>query len=301
MSDGNVNDRDQTEFSGSTVAQALVAIARRLADAGIDNPRHEARLLLRAAAGITPEAQIKDPARVLGEAERGRLGRLATRRARREPMAYVLGEREFFGLPFMVDPSVLVPRPETETVVEAACEAAPAPARVLDFGSGSGCLLLALLQIWPDSFGIGVDRSRAALVTARRNAARLDLEARAAFVAADWGEGLAGVFDLIVSNPPYITENALKALVPEVRDHEPRTALAGGSDGLDAYRALAPHAARLLAPGGALVLEIGAGQGPAVAAILATHGLAVVAARDDLAGIARALVARRAVAVTPNS
>jgi release factor glutamine methyltransferase len=194
-----------------------------------------------------------------------------------------------------VSPAVLIPRPETETVVEAALAAAGdrgAPLRILDLGTGSGCLLLALLSELPRASGQGVDLSAEALEVARSNAERLGLGERARFEQRSWGAGLEGPFDLIVGNPPYVGEAEIAGLEPEVREFEPRTALVAGPDGLDAYRALIPDGARLLAAGGALALEIGQGQGDAVAALLAEHGLEVVERRPDLAGIPRCLIAR---------
>ena len=202
------------------------------------------------------------------------------RRLRREPMAYILGEREFWSLPLRVSPAVLVPRPESETVVEAALESIAdraAPLRILDLGTGSGCLLLALLSELPHASGLGIDRSAAALAIARANAERLGLADRAAFREGDWGYGLAGPFDVIVSNPPYVARTDARNLAPEVFAFEPQEALFAGADGLDAYRALAPDCARLLAQDGVTCLEIGQGQGASVAAILRRHGLRLVA------------------------
>jgi release factor glutamine methyltransferase len=211
-------------------------------------------------------------------------------------MAYILGEKEFWSLPLAVAPGVLVPRPETETVVEAALgqiRDRTAPLRVLDLGTGSGCLLLALLSELPNASGIGIDASVTAHSVAEANAQRLGLAERARFVVADWGRELSGPFETIVSNPPYVREGDWAGLQPEIRDFESRAALLAGADGLDAYRALAPDCLRLLARDGTLALEIGQGQGDAVTAILAAHGLQVVERRADLSGIERCLVARR--------
>jgi release factor glutamine methyltransferase len=212
-------------------------------------------------------------------------------------MAYILGEREFWSLPFQVGPAVLVPRPESETVVEAALEQIgdrAAPLRILDLGTGSGCLLLALLSELPQASGLGIDRSAAALAIASGNAERLDLADRAAFREGDWGRDLAGPFDVIVGNPPYVARADAAGLAPEVLVFEPEDALFAGPDGLCAYRALAPDCARLLAEDGFACLEIGQGQGAAVAQILGSHGLRLVASRPDLAGIERCLVLRPA-------
>jgi release factor glutamine methyltransferase len=207
----------------------------------------------------------------------------------------MLGEKEFWSLAFEVGPAVLIPRPETETVVEAVLDEIAergAALRLLDLGTGSGCLLLALLSELPNATGLGIDDSAAALAIARRNAARLGLAARAGFAQGRWGEGLRGAFDVIVSNPPYIAESEWPGLQPEIRTFEPKAALVAGPDGLAAYRALAPDCARLLARDGLCALEIGHGQGDAVAEILARHGLQVTQRRRDLAGIERCVVVR---------
>jgi len=209
-------------------------------------------------------------------------------------MAYILGEREFWSLPLFVGPGVLVPRPETETLVEAALEAFPdrrVPLGILDLGTGSGCLLLALLREYPNASGVGVDRSAEALAHATLNARRHGLADRAHLVHGDWGRGLAGPFELIVANPPYVASGELTELAPEVARYEPRAALDGGADGLDAYRAILPDLPRLLAPAGVACLEIGAGQATALAALAEVAGFRV-AVRPDLAGIPRCLVLR---------
>jgi release factor glutamine methyltransferase len=278
--------------------QYALDLAAQLQAVGIEDARSEAWLLLAAATGRSRAELIAGPGEGLSPAEEQRLAALAGRRLRREPMAYILGAREFWSLPFQVSPAVLVPRPETETVVEAAlAEIADRAARlcILDLGTGSGCLLLALLSELPHASGLGIDRSAAALAIARVNAGRLGLAERASLRAGDWGAGLAGPFDLIVSNPPYVACTEAAGLAPEVRDFEPMEALLAGADGLDAYRALAPGCARLLAEDGLVCLEIGQGQGPAVTEIARRYGLRLVASRPDLAGIERCLIFRRAV------
>ena len=275
----------------------IVELTERLAAAGVEGARGEAWLLLEAASGCPRASLMAGGLARLSAAQEARLETMIRRRAAREPIAYILGEKEFWSLPFEVGPAVLVPRPESESVVEAALARVAdrgAPLRLLDLGTGSGCLLLALLSELPQASGLGVDLGAAALTLARRNAERLGLAARARFEVRSWGEGLAGSFALIVSNPPYVAAGDLAALEPEVRAFEPAVALTAGPDGLAAYRALAPHCARVLAPGGSVVLEIGQGQGAAVAGILASHGLVVIERRRDLAGIERCLVARRA-------
>jgi release factor glutamine methyltransferase len=234
--------------------------------------------------------------RLLGADEQTRLAALAARRLRREPVARIVETREFWGLRFRLGPVVLVPRPETETVVEVALAALDAGGprdralRIADIGTGSGALLLALLSELPAALGVGTDISVAALEVARDNAARLALASRAAFVAGDYAAALAGPFDLIVSNPPYVASPELASLPAEVRDHDPHLALDGGADGLAAYRRLAADAARLLAAGGHMVIELGVGQAEPVAVLFAAGGLhAARPAKSDLAGIARAL------------
>jgi release factor glutamine methyltransferase len=269
-------------------------IAARLAAAGIAGARAEAWLLLAAAAGVERATLMAGPD-TLSARQEARLDALLRRRLAREPVAYLLGEKEFWSLRFEVGPAVLIPRPETETVVEAVLARLPdraSPLRLLDLGVGSGCLLLALLSELPRATGLGVDDSAAALALARRNAERLGLAARADFQAGRWGAGVAGRFDLIVSNPPYVAEGDWDGLQPEIREYEPKAALVAGPDGLAAYRALAPDCARLLAPGGLCALEIGYGQGDAVAGLLAAAGLTVVRRRCDLAGIERCVLAR---------
>ncbi|MCL6609487.1 MAG: peptide chain release factor N(5)-glutamine methyltransferase [Geminicoccaceae bacterium] len=278
----------------TTIARVLCAATRRLRAAGIEGARAEARLLLRHVTGLPPEVLVADRDRSLEAEALGRFEALVARRAAREPMAYVLGEREFWSLPLTVGPGVLVPRPETETLVEAALEAFPdrtVPLRILDLGTGSGCLLVALLREYPNAVGVGVDRSAEALGLAADNARRHGLAGRALLVRGDWGRALAGPFELIVANPPYVASSELADLAPEVARHEPRAALDGGPDGLDAYRAILPDLGRLLGPGGVACLEIGAGQA-AVLSVLAEAADFRVAVRPDLAGIPRCLLLR---------
>jgi len=222
---------------------------------------------------------------------------LAARRVRREPMAYLLGEREFWGLPFKVSPAVLVPRPDSETLIEAALVLMPdrqRPRRILDLGLGSGCLLLTLLREYPASRGAGLELSAEALAVARANAEALGVAGRADLVLGDWRQPrwqdrLDGPFDLIVSNPPYIEAGAIEQLMPEVARFEPQLALDGGPDGLAAYRAIATVAAELLASEGFLLVEIGEGQAPDISRIFASAGLKARAPWKDLAGIDRVI------------
>ncbi len=261
-----------------------------LAAAGVASARLEARLLLAHALGAEPASLLLAATTVL---DAPALPALLARRAAREPLALILGRREFWSLDLAVSPATLIPRPDTETLIEAALAARPdrgAVRRILDLGTGTGCLLLAALGEFPAAWGLGVDVAPAAATLASGNAARLGLAARAAFLCADWAAPIAGRFDLILANPPYIESAAIAGLMPEVARYEPRRALDGGADGLDAYRCIIAALPRLLAPDGVAVLELGAGQADAVAGLARRAGLVPLAPRADLAGIARALI-----------
>jgi release factor glutamine methyltransferase len=231
------------------------------------------------------------------------LAALVTRRLEREPVARILGVKEFWGLPLRLNDATLVPRPETETIVEAALATVDSAGprtralRIADLGTGSGALLIALLTELPNATGIGTDMSRDALAAAQDNASRLGVAARTEFAICDFGAALPGRFDLVVSNPPYIASADIDTLSPEVR-RDPRSALDGGADGLDCYRTIAEQAARLLKPDGDLVVELGIGQESAVAMLFHAVGLIPSPARPDLLGIPRALRARVAT-MTP--
>ncbi len=288
-------------LSGKTIDGARRALTARLASAGIESAELDARLLAGAALGLDLTGLIVAAARPITAAEAARLEGFAGRRLKGEPVARILGVKEFWGLPLKLSPATLVPRPDTETVVELALEmlraaAAFASVRIADIGTGSGAILLALLHELPGATGVGTDLSLAALQTARGNAADLGLASRARFVACDYAAALKGPFDLMVSNPPYIRSADIEGLSTEVRDHDPLAALDGGADGLDAYRALIPQAARLLAPEGALVVETGHDQSAPVEALMTAAGLTVdKPARADLAGVFRAVAARKMV------
>jgi release factor glutamine methyltransferase len=279
--------------------QAVETVRRRLAarfkSAAIDSPELDARILVGAALGLDLTGMIAAATRPVTAAEAARLEDFAGRRLKGEPVARILGSREFWGLPLQLSAATLVPRPDTETVVALALQmlrAGPGAdrPRIADLGTGSGAILLALLSELPDAMGVGTDISAAALRTASANARNLGLDRRAAFVACDYASALSGAFDLIVSNPPYIRSGEINDLASEVRDHDPLGALDGGSDGLDAYRALIPQAVRLLAPGGGLALEVGHDQGADVEQLMAAAGLTLPGPpRTDLAGIPRAV------------
>jgi len=270
-----------------------------LGAAGIDNARFEARLLLGHATGLTAEQLIARGTEIATPATMTALCALTARRVRREPMAYILGEREFWGLTFKVTPAVLVPRPDSETLIEAVLELLPDRQRgwrILDLGVGSGCLLLTLLREFPDATGVGIDASRDALAVARANVETLGVAGRAMLVADDWREPswvdrLAGPFDLVVSNPPYIAAAAIDGLMPEVARFEPRIALDGGPDGLAAYRAIAAASSKLITRGGWLAVEAGEGQVLEIARIFSAAGLAPTAPWKDLGGIERVVAA----------
>jgi len=262
-----------------TTAEAIAMIAARLGAAGIEDPRREARILLAATLGTDAAGLL-----TIADVDPAGFEMALVRREAREPMAYILGRREFWGLSFMTSAATLIPRPDSETLIEAALAALPdraAVRRILDLGTGTGCLLLAALHEFPSAFGVGVDIAPAAAALAARNAAALNLAARAAFLAGDWARSFDATFDLVLSNPPYIQTTDLPGLMPEVARFEPITALDGGPDGLMAYRLILPHLQRLLAPGGIAVLELGAGQADEVAR-LAEAGDLSMSTRVDL-------------------
>ncbi|HKM87203.1 MAG TPA: peptide chain release factor N(5)-glutamine methyltransferase [Xanthobacteraceae bacterium] len=285
-----------------SVAEARRALAAKFRAAGIDSPELDARILVGHALGLDHAALAAAGARCLDAGERDAIAVLAARRLTREPVARIVGRKEFWSLPLRVDATTLVPRPETETVVEAALGAIDAQGpraiveRVADLGTGCGALLLALIAELPKALGIGTDTSLGALAVAHDNARRLGLT-RAKFVACDMAAALGGPFDLIVSNPPYIASGDIAALASEVRDFDPRPALDGGPDGLDCYRAIAATVPALLRPGGVLVVELGAGQAQTVAALFSAAGLAPSPSRTDLQGVPRALLSRKGMRV----
>jgi release factor glutamine methyltransferase len=268
-----------------TLVQAWTRAKARFAAAGLDGPVIDARLLVEAAAGATRTDIIADPHRPLSQEQENLLEDYIARRERREPVSHILGRKGFWKIMLSVNAHVLTPRPDTETVVERALRDFPEGRafNVLDLGVGSGAILLAILAERPAAKGLGVDVSEEALAVARENAANLGLESRVALLRGDWTFGLADSgFDLVVSNPPYIPSADIEALEPEVRDYEPRRALDGGVDGLDAYRQLAPEILRVLKPGGRFAVEIGFDQSTAVENLFRDAGAGQVSTAKDL-------------------
>jgi release factor glutamine methyltransferase len=287
-------------FAGQTIETARRALTTRFKANAIDSAELDARLLAGAVLGLDLTGMITAANRRLTADESTRLDQFAARRLAGEPVARIVGHKEFWGLPLQLSPATLVPRPDTEAVVELALEmlradgAADRRLRIADLGTGSGAILLALLSELPQAHGFGTDISVAALQTAGTNAARAGLADRSTFIECDYATGLSGRFDLIVSNPPYIRSAEIDGLAIEVRDYDPLAALDGGADGLDAYRALIPQATRVLAPGAALVVEAGQGQSGDIEALMTAAGLMHQRApKADLAGIPRAVAGRK--------
>jgi release factor glutamine methyltransferase len=283
----------------ATAAALLRSAAARLAEAGVEDAPREARLLLAHVLGVEAGLLAVDGGRAVDADAALAYDTVVARRAAREPFSQIVGRRGFWRHDFAVTADVLTPRPDSETLVEAALARFPdraAPLRVLDLGTGTGCLLLSVLGEYPNATGLGIDRSAAALAVAAGNARHLGLAHRAGFAQSDWDGALGAGFDIVLCNPPYIPSAEIGSLAPEVARFEPRLALDGGADGLDAYRALAPALARLIAPGGAAFVEVGAGQGIDVKAIFESAGLSVAAIAQDLAGIGRCVIAMRPTA-----
>jgi len=283
--------------SDPTIGHLVKEAARQLAAAGIEAPLREARLLLGHAADLPPATIMAWPERSVPAAAVRRFEDFLKRRTAHEPVSRLLGRREFWSLDFQVTAETLDPRPDTETLIEAVLAQLPdrtAPYRLLDLGTGTGCILAALLSELPGASGLGIDRSPAAARIAAANTRRLGFSDRAAFLVGDWAKAIDGRFDIIVSNPPYIATAEIDGLAPEVNQHDPHLALDGGADGLDAYRSLAPVVARLLSPGGIAAVEIGQGQADGVARLFVEADLGMVERRRDLSGIERVVLAWRA-------
>jgi len=287
-------------MNGQTVDAARRELTARFKSSSIESAELDARMLAGAVLGLDLTGLISSANRRLTSGESIRLEDFALRRLGGEPVARILGAREFWGLPLKLSAATLVPRPDTETLVELAldmlraCAAPRRRLRIADLGTGSGAILLALLSELPEAVGVGTDISGDALQTAHDNAVDLGLAGRADFIACDYASDLTGTFDLIVSNPPYIRSADIAGLATEVRDFDPPRALDGGTDGLDAYRALIPQAARLLAPQGVLAVEVGQGQHDDVTGLMMAAGLVPQGpAKADLAGIRRAVAGRK--------
>lgn len=277
-----------------TVGGILLEATRRLNAAGVEGARRDARLLLAEVLGRPASALLGLADLPLTADQAAAFQAMVARRAAREPVSRIVGRRGFWSLEFLVGPDTLDPRPDTETLVEAALEALPdprAPYRVLDLGTGTGCVLLSILHERPCATGLGIDLAAGAVAVARQNAARLGLAERAEMRLGDWMSGLDEYFDAIVSNPPYIPRAEVETLAPEVLQHDPHAALCGGEDGLVPYRVIATGARRLLRSGGSLIVEVGAGQADDVADLFTSAGLRVEGTRRDLAGIARCVAA----------
>ncbi|HVR60091.1 MAG TPA: peptide chain release factor N(5)-glutamine methyltransferase [Pseudolabrys sp.] len=280
---------------GASVSEALHLLAQAFRTAGIEDADVDARLLAGHALLLDRARLIAQSDRILEAREINVINALAARRLKREPVSRILGQKEFWSIALAITPDVLVPRPETETVVEGALDFVVRGGlrmeklRILDIGTGSGALLLALLRELPNATGTGTDISTGALKVARENAARCGVEGRCTFVVCDIASVVEGPFDLLVSNPPYIAHNEITSLAPEVKNYDPTVALDGGDDGLAAYRAIAADAKRLLAPGARMFVELGAGQEAAVRDLFTNVGLIAGIARTDLAGIPRVL------------
>ena len=277
-----------------TLDSACRWLAARLSDAGIADARRDARLLVAHALGLEPQRLLIDGDRLLGSADLVALEAVAARRCAREPVSRIIGSRGFWTLDLTLTPDTLDPRPDTETLVEAVLAARPdrqAPLRMLDFGTGSGCILLALLSEYPAAQGLGIDIAPGAVAAAEANARRNGLDQRARFQCGNWAEGLSGPFDVIVSNPPYITDAEMAGLEPEVTRYDPPRALVSGPSGLEDYQRLIPALPALLAPGGLVALEVGHTQAQAVSALLVASGFDAPWTRQDLGGIARCVVA----------
>lgn len=277
---------------GGSVGAFLCQAGQMLRAAGIEAPRQEARMLLAHSLGCREEALLRDPRAAVPDPAAAQFGELLRRRLAHEPMAYLLGHAGFWTLTLETSAATLIPRGDSEAIVEAALAALEDPRTVLDLGTGTGALLLAVLAERPAAFGVGVDVSPAAATLAARNARANGLADRSAFFCGSWAEALAGRFDLVLSNPPYIETAAIPGLMPEVGRFEPGLALDGGVDGLDAYRLQVGVLPGLLTPGGRAVLELGQGQRPAVEALARAAGLVPAGARHDLGGVERAVILR---------
>lgn len=285
-----------------TLLKAWGQAKARLEAVGLSGPVIDARLLVEAAADATRLDIVTDPHRLLTSEQEARLEDYLERRSRREPVSHILGRKGFWKIMLQVTPDVLTPRPDTECVVDAVLKSTAEHDRlsILDLGVGSGAILLAILAERPNAKGLGVDVSEDALAVARDNAAHLGLAGRCALLRGDWTQGLSDAsFDIVTANPPYIASDVIETLEPEVRVHEPRLALDGGPDGLDAYRSLAPEILRVLKTGGRFAVEIGYDQKAAVEDLFRQAGAAEVRTQQDLAGLDRVVLGEKRALETP--
>lgn len=283
----------QPDSPAATLVETLRASEKQLIEAGVENPMLDSRILLSHALGMERVDLLLQAERLLSADEIARIKELMTRRARRESVARILGEREFWGLPFGLNEATLEPRPDSETLIDAALPELQerAGVSILDLGTGTGCLLLSLLHELPNAVGIGIDIASRAIEQAQANAKRLKLDDRAVFRAGSWLNGVDGPFDLIISNPPYIVTEDLTTLMPEVRDNDPMLALDGGADGLKFYRELIPQLPKFLKPGGSAVFEVGLGQAREVSELFQQSGFHSGSIHEDLSGIERCVKA----------
>ncbi|MBK6895094.1 MAG: peptide chain release factor N(5)-glutamine methyltransferase [Alphaproteobacteria bacterium] len=273
------------EFSG-TLGEIFQTIKKSLEAGGIEHPGFEARLIIERRTGLDQAVLISEPARLVSQTQRHKILDDVSQRLSGKSLHRIYGEREFWGLPFYMGPQTLEPRPDTETLISVALAlfGGELPAKVLDLGTGSGCILLSLLKEWPDSEGIGVDLSFETLKVAQENAERLGVRDRARFICGSWAEALKGPFELVVSNPPYIVRSEIPGLAPEVRDHDPILALDGGEDGLEAYRQIFSMLPRLISRSGKALFEIGSEQEESVMRLAEKYGFSIRKAHRDLAG-----------------
>lgn len=282
----------------NSLSDIVSRVAKRLWQVGIENEDYEARVLVAHALGLPSATLYVDAPEHLSFRQGMDIEYYVERRCKREPLSKIVGEKEFWSLPFKVSKATLDPRPDSETLIEAVLDYFPdhtANLSFLDIGTGSGCLLLAALQEYAHSTGVGVDVSSEALKIAQYNADALGMTARTTFLEGSWTDAVQGMFDIILSNPPYIATAEIATLAPEVKEFDPLLALDGGEDGLEAYRQLMPLLAAVLQPQGYVFLEIGYTQQAAVEAFVAEAGLQVVACRQDLAGHPRCVVAKKSL------
>ncbi|MCA0370194.1 MAG: peptide chain release factor N(5)-glutamine methyltransferase [Proteobacteria bacterium] len=283
-------------MSNTSLEEALTFATKALRPIAGERARFEARLLMGHVLGVEPSSLGLTHTAPLSPFQVEALGRALERRLAHEPISRIMGKRAFWTFEFEISPHTLDPRPDSETLVEAVLARAPqdAPSRIVDFGTGSGCLLISILSERPNLTGVGVDISQGALDVAARNARACGVEARTTFVCTDWDAGVSGPFDIIISNPPYIPHQDVGALAADVKNFDPLGALTPGASGLEAYARLSQACARLLSPHGFCAMEIGQGQEKDVGALFASQGLHLVSQHKDLQGIMRCLVFEKA-------